>query len=807
MTRTTELWERHRSLIISSLGVVLNLSYLLFAYVDFTLVQQKSNFWEELGSKIRGEPWLYLGLLSLIPLFMLVGLLLGRAERERRRFQTLFKAASDGIYVRDLDGTIKFVNSKFLEIHGLRPDQVIGKRSLELSALSPQERKYNAWLVRQAILRGEPPPLLEAPYRRRDGSTGFLQINLAFIKEEGQVKEVMGIVRDITERKRLETQLKESEERYRNLFENANDAIYALDRQGNFTSFNRKAEQLTGFMLKEVLGQRYTILVRGAERRKARRYFVKNMRGESHTVEMTITCKDGHEIVSELSTRPIWQDGQIVGVQGIARDVTERRELERLKADFVSTVSHELRTPLTSIKGYVDLVLAGDTGPLTAEQQEFLRIVAQNTSRLTDLINDLLEIERLEGGQIEFEFQELALEEVLSDVTRALRLSAEQKKLKFSIDTEKGLMVHGDRDRLAQVFTNLLSNAIKYTPQGSVRVHAHREGDAAVVSVSETGIGISEGDLKKLFQKFFRSEDPYVRKAGGTGLGLSIAKAIVERHGGRIDVTSQLGKGSVFTVRLPVLARKPEVAASRPTVLVIDDEVAIARLIAKHIENMGYQAITAYSAREGLDLAVHLKPQLIALDVLMPDLDGFEVLRQLKKHPATAAIPVIFLSIIQDRQQGLRLGASAFLTKPIDEQKLHETVRALLEPHGQPVLVVDDDRDFAKLLQRLLAREGLLVETAGDGEEALEKIGRRPYQLVVLDKNMPKRSGLEVLQELRSQRALSHVPVIVISGSEHAEELARDVQILGAKKFLSKRLEPKTIVQEIVRFLQEHREA
>jgi DNA-binding response OmpR family regulator/two-component sensor histidine kinase len=505
-------------------------------------------------------------------------------------------------------------------------------------------------------------------------------------------------------------------------------------------------------------------------------------------------------VILELSTRPIWQNGQIIGIQGIGRDITERKELEKLKSDFISTVSHELRTPLTSIKGYVDLVLAGDVGPLTPEQREFLTIVAQNTTRLTELINDLLEIERLESGRIEFEFAELDLAEVLQNVARSLRVSIEQKGLEFVTEIASGLTVRGDRERLAQVFLNLLSNAMKYTPAGTVELKAYREGDTAVVAVRDTGIGLSESDQQKLFQKFFRSDNPYVRKVGGTGLGLSIAKAIVERHNGTITVTSQLGQGSTFTVRLPALARP-----KRPLVLVIEDEVAIARLIATYIEKMGYRAVMAYSAREGFDQAVRLKPDLITLDVLMPDLDGFALIQQLKQHPATANIPVIFLSIVQDKQQGLRLGASAFLTKPIDERKFYETVRALLEPQGQLVLVVDDDQDYAKLLQRLLQREGFSAEIAFDGDEALRKIRGKRYQLVILDKNLPKRSGLDVLQEMRNSRSLHRVPVIVVSGSAHAEEAAQAAQILGAKKFLSKKLAPQAIVEEIVRFLEESR--
>jgi|GEM_PF-808543 len=730
----------------------------------------------------------------------IIGVAISRAEAQahlqasEQRYRSLFESVPIGLYRSTPEGRIVDANDAFVQMLGYPSREKLLETPAQALFFDPAERRrWQAEMDAKGIVRD-----FITQLKRFDGTPIWVVDQARSIRDsQGTILYYDGSLVDITEQKQMEDQLRTSEARYRDLFENANDGIYILDRAGRIVSFNRKAEEITGYSFEEVRGQSYTLFVPpGPERKKARRAFLKNMRGQPDKTELTILRKDGREIILELSTRPIWQGGQIVGIQGIGRDITERKELEKLKSDFISTVSHELRTPLTSIKGYVDLVLAGDVGPLTPEQKEFLTIVSQNTTRLTELINDLLEIERLESGKIEFEFAELDLAEILDNVARSLQVSAEQKGLEFLTEIPSGLRVRGDRDRLAQVFLNLLSNAIKYTPAGTVELRAHQEDDTVVVEVRDTGIGISESDLQKLFQKFFRSDNPYVRKAGGTGLGLSIAKAIVERHGGSITVTSELGQGSTFTVRLPALAR-PE----RPLVLVIEDEVAIARLIAKYIEKMGYRAVTAYSAREGFDQAIRLKPDLITLDVLMPDLDGFALIQQLKAHPETAHIPVIFLSIVQDRQQGLRLGASAFLTKPIDERKFYETVRALLEPHGQPVLVVDDDRDYAQLLKRLLERQGFSVELAYDGDDALRKIGSKRYQLVILDKNLPKRSGLDVLQEMRSNRSLHRVPVIIISSSAHAEETAHMAQILGAKKFLSKKLAPQSLVEEIVQFL------
>jgi PAS domain S-box-containing protein len=609
-------------------------------------------------------------------------------------------------------------------------------------------------------------------------------------------------------RKRAEAAVQESEARYRELFENANDGIYTLDREGRFTSFNRKAEELTGFARNEVLGKRYSILrSTPAERRKAIEAFIRNLQGAAHRSEVTIMRKDGREIILELSTRPLLQGRQIVGIQGIARDITERKEIEKMKAEFISMVSHELRTPLTSIKGYTELVLAGDAGPVNTDQQEFLRIISQNTTRLTHLINDILDMERLESGQTQFHFQSMELGEVLSDVFRTFKVMAAEKQLDCHLELATRLVINGDSERLIQAFSNLVSNAIKYTPRGSITVRAYPDETSAqaVVEVSDTGIGMSAQDADRVFEKFYRASHEYVRRAGGTGLGLAIAKKTIDKHDGTIALSSELGRGSTFTVRLPLVraAAGADDTGSEPRslVLVIDDEKDIANLIKTYIERMGYRAEVAHSGQEGLRKARELRPDLITLDILLPDIDGFAAAAQLKKDAQTRSIPLIFLSIVHDRQKGLHLGASAYLTKPIDEERFRATVQQFLQSKTKPVLVVEDDPDFRRLIQRCLENRGFVVETAGDGVEALRKIKRASYQLVLLDKNLPRKSGLDVLLQMRAEGLAETTSVILVSGSPGAEVLEDQIEVLGAKKFLSKRLDLEALVAEIVDFL------
>ncbi|MBI1741829.1 response regulator [Candidatus Acetothermia bacterium] len=235
--------------------------------------------------------------------------------------------------------------------------------------------------------------------------------------------------------------------------------------------------------------------------------------------------------------------------------------------------------------------------------------------------------------------------------------------------------------------------------------------------------------------------------------------------------------------------------------LIIDDEQDIARLIKSYIERMGYRTIIAHSGHEGLKQARQHQPDLITLDVLMPDMDGFETIAALKSDPKTRSIPVIFLSIIHDREKGLWLGASACLTKPIHEESFQATVRKFLKKSAQSILVVDDDLDFCQLMERRLAQEGFSVETVNDGDEALRKIHERSYQLILLDKNLPKKSGLEVLLSLRAEHLAEVTPVIMVSGSPPMQDLINEIEVLGAKKFLSKELDIQELVTEIIRFV------
>jgi PAS domain S-box-containing protein len=486
------------------------------------------------------------------------------------------------------------------------------------------------------------------------------------------------------------------------------------------------------------------------------------------------------------------------------RDVTKEREAERIKDEFVSLVSHELRTPLTSIKGYVDLLIDGDAGEVTEEQMEFLEIVKSNSDRLVMLVNDLLDVSRIEAGRINLRLQSVDLARSIDEAATSLRPLIEQKGQSLRLELPEDLPnVMADRDRVAQIVINLLSNAHKYTLEGgSVTVRAQVGGDEVQVEVSDTGVGMTPDERDKLFTKFFRAQNPATQDISGTGLGLNIVKSLVDRQGGRIWVTSEPMKGSTFTFTIPTDSKPAVETAPAPApartpvtkvgarILVVDDEPDHARLFRHFLERGGYQVLVAHDATTALQAAQREGPDLITLDVNLPDTDGFTLLEWLKADPATAPIPVIMLSVVQDTGRGRLMGAVDYLHKStIDEQVLLSHVGSIVRSQEpQVVLVADDEQDVRSLIAGHLRRAGHEVLEAADGEQALQAVrGERLPSLALLDLRMPRLDGLGVLRALRHDDATLSLPVVMMTGSPGMSASDRSaIDQLGASVLLHK---------------------
>jgi signal transduction histidine kinase/DNA-binding response OmpR family regulator len=465
-----------------------------------------------------------------------------------------------------------------------------------------------------------------------------------------------------------------------------------------------------------------------------------------------------------------------------ARKAAERAN--QAKSSFLANMSHELRTPLNAIIGYSEMLQeeAADLGQ--TELVPDLQKVHSAGKHLLGLINDILDLSKIEAGKMTLyveEFDVATLVREISDTVRPL-VTRNSNQLVVECSPDRRTM-RADITKLRQTLFNLLSNASKFTEKGTVTLRVKSELPNFRFEISDTGIGMTADQVARLFHAFTQADASTTRRYGGTGLGLAISRKFCEMMGGELTVQSEPGKGSVFTVLLPVEVREQErtfdepktdlrsaETGSGPLVLVVDDDVAVRDLVGRSLKKEGYRVVTAASGQEGLELAAKLKPDVITLDVMMPSMDGWAVLTKLKSTEELAEIPVIMMTIVDDRNMGFALGASEYLTKPIDWKRL-SSVLAKYRTDGasRTVLVVEDDEGTRAMLRRGLERDGWKVVEAANGRVALERIPEDWPMLVLLDLLMPEMDGFEFMQELRRRGWIDRVPVVVVTAKEITE--------------------------------------
>ena len=622
--------------------------------------------------------------------------------------------------------------------------------------------------------------------------------------------QLYGLIRDQAERLGAMLKARQVEAaKSRAILEGVADGVIVADANGLIILFNAAAERLLELPREKALG-RPTSEMLGLYGSQARDWMETVDRWarqpEAYTNEEYLAARlEIEDRIVSVHLAPVLMGDEFFGTVSVFRDVTAEVEAKRAKTEFVSTVSHELRTPMTSIKGYVDLLLMGAVGGLTEDQQHFLTIIQNNTDRLTMLVNDLLDISRMESGRMTLSPEAVRADALANRVIVAMEGRAEQSGLNLRSEVPPALpQVLADPDRVIQILTNLVANAINYTLSGGeVVVSARAQGDEVHISVSDTGIGIEPEDQEKIFERFFRSEGAVVQEAPGTGLGLCIVKSLVEMHGGRVWVESDLGQGSTFTFALPTVKSRrvacaDETAEPVPTkVLVIEDDPDIAKLIQLHLARDGREVLTAQRGDEAIKTAQRECPDLITLDIMLPDMDGFAVLEELKSNPATRKIPVVVVSVLPDRGECLRLGAVDYVTKPIDEGQLLHAVRKVLARRGT-VLVVDDDEDTLALLREILRSQGFGVRTTSRGVRALRVASEVQPALILLDLKMQDLDGQTVLKRLKEDPVTQDVPVIVLTGSAIIDDAKRQrVLALGAARFMSKPFSVGDLMEEI----------
>jgi len=497
------------------------------------------------------------------------------------------------------------------------------------------------------------------------------------------------------------------------------------------------------------------------------------------------------------------------------------READRLKSEFLANMSHELRTPMNAIIGFTRLVRRKSADILPLKQLENLEKVETSANQLLRLINDILDLSKIEAGKMGVSIMPFHLAPLVDACFATVEPMVKEGKVRLLKDVPDDLSeVLSDQDKLKQIIINLLSNALKFTEQGEVKLAATLENASLKITVSDTGIGIPADALGYIFDEFRQADGSSTRKHGGTGLGLSITRKLAHLLGGKIDVQSVEGLGSTFTVTIPLAREDVEAQAEkmlqenvglpsaemkgRKLLLAIDDDPNVLSLLRQNLEEEGYYVVGALNAEEGTRKARELRPFAVTLDILMPQKDGWGVLSDLKADPATRDIPIIVLSIIDNKELGFSLGAFDYLLKPFDKEAILAALKRIQGIPAKRVLLVDDDPAAVELLTQILRDEGYQVSGTYSGEEALRALEASPQDIILLDLLMPGMDGFEVIQRVKANPRLRAIPIIVVTAKDLTDAecgfLCQSVDRIIQKAGLA----GETLMKDVRRLLGEH---
>ena len=723
-----------------------------------------------------------------------------KLRSSENRFRAVIDTVVDGIVTIDAIGIVQTLNPAAERLFGYPATQVIG-RNVSMLMPEPYRSGHDGYL-HSYLSTGDKKIIgigREVTGQRSDGGTFPMDLAVSEMEVDGE-RMFAGIVRDITQRKAMEIVSK----RYEAIIQSSDDAIMSKTLDGIITSWNPGAERLFGYRADEVIGRPMLMLFPPEREAEEHMILGKIARGEKvEPFETQRLRKDGSKLDISVTISPIVDDtGRIIGASKIARDISERKRLDRMKSEFVSTVSHELRTPLTSIRGALGLALGKFAAQMPDKARRMLEMAERNSERLTLLINDILDLEKIESGRLEFEFGPLDL---LALATRAVEDNegyAHKHGVRLVLDTHLAqALVHGDAHRLLQVFANLISNAVKYSPkEDTVEISVHPHANGFRVAVRDHGAGIPEEFKGRIFQRFAQADSSDTREKGGTGLGLSITKAIVERHEGAIGYESDVGKGTLFHFDLP--AAQPAIqecpaGAVGIRVLICEDNADVAAILAEMLEPEGVVCDIAGSAGAARSLLARHDYRLLLLDLILPDADGLEFLQELRNAAATADLPVI---VVSGRAEEGRMAFSGdavavvdWLQKPLQRDRLERALREALLRKPQPhILHVEDDPDIVQITQSLL-EDTAELSYAATLRGARELLATTHFDLVLLDLGLADGSGIDLLDELKGR-----CPVVIFSAQAPSREITEQVTAALTKSMTSNEQLLETI-QDILR--------
>ncbi len=791
---------------------------------------------------------------------------LAEQENQLREAEALYRSLTErsfaGVYVVQ-DGVFQYLNNNAAAFAGYTPPELIGKAATDL--LHPEDTG-KAKTLSKAMMAGVRTAPYEFRIKTKDGTTRWIMETVAPIVFNGRPA-IIGNSLDITEQKIMEEARREREERYRTILENMEDGYFELDLAGRLTFFNQTVTRFLGYSEDEAQGMEFSNIVAPQDKERLFKVFHRIYEtGESSKLtEWQILRKNGECSYVEAIISLI-RDGQEnpVGFRGVGRDVGERKEVEATlhrakeaaeaanlaKSEFLANMSHEIRTPMNAILGMAELL---SETPLTRDQQKYVQIFQDAGENLLTLINDILDLSKVEAGQIMLETVPFDLVETIERTCEILGMRAGIKGLDLICHIQPDIPgdVIGDPLRLRQIITNLIGNAIKFTDAGEIILEVQAapgadaistEGIDLVFSVADTGIGILVDKVEHIFEKFTQADTSTSRKYGGTGLGLAIARYLVELMGGTLKVRSELGKGSVFsfTIRLPRQLEAQPREDSAPfdlrnvRILVVDDNATNRMIVREFLAPDGATVAEAADGREGLRL-MHEAGEpyhLVILDHQMPIMNGMETARRIKGHPDLRSAILILLTSLQrteDIENAKQLGFVQVLFKPVKRADLRDAVaqalgrRKLTGPlpgkgegeqlplttvaplTQQPlrILLAEDNEDNRTLVWMYLKNTPHEMQMAENGQLALDRfINNGPFDLVFMDVQMPVMDGYTATRSIRSweeEQGRERTPIVALTAYALKEDIQKSLNA-GCDGHVTKPLKKVTFLNAVAQF-------
>lgn len=778
-------------------------------------------------------------------------LLLKQALASDSRHREILEDQTELIVRYLSDSTIVFVNEAYCRYFGQKQENIIGK------SYAPIVFEADLEMVNEQVKSITPEnPFVTITNRVVvNGEVRWTQWNNRLLNSASDGRwELQAVGRDITPLKQAEEALKHYTQEVEDLYNNAPCGYHSLDIEGKYLRVNDTELKLLGYSREEMIGQPVLNFLPEASRQVFRDNFkVFLSQGHIQNLEFEMICKDG-SIVPLLVEATVMKDdqGNYLYSRSTLVDIRDRKKAEeqlrlsaerislanaelsraaRLKDEFLAGMSHELRTPLNAVLGMSEALLEEINGPLTPGQRKSINLIERSGRHLLTLINDILDLSKIEAGKMELEMSPVNLQSLCKTSLSFVMEIAHNKQIRLTAQVDEGLEnAKLDERRIRQVLINLLSNAVKFTPEGgqvelSVRCTPDRE--TLEFAVSDTGIGIAADQLDKLFQPFMQIDSSLSRRYSGTGLGLSLVRRIVELHGGSITLTSEVNQGSCFTVILPWRfdqSSSENLTSTTPQTnihhaLVVEDSPHTAEQISRYLSSLGVTTVVHPLGQGVMDVVLETQPDLIVLDILLPDLPGWEVLIELKANPLTKNIPVLIISVVDDRPKGLALGAVDYLVKPITRLTLEKTLnrlRGIIEKEPETALIiathqssasplivlVEDTESNIETIVSYLQAHGFRMAIARNGLEAIQLIKHSDPALVLMDIQIPEIDGLEVIRRVRAYPNLVNLPIIALTALAMPGDREQCLQA-GANEYLTKPVSLKQLLQTIRQYLAE----